>query len=339
MGNDGFSLYRYWLKLNKEADKEYDKKIAQEDFAESLQTSVAYQANAMRNGSRQPIVATRKDTKKCKIAVIPGDEMYIGDLIYVFNEYWLCMELHTDEYGLTYGEIWMCNQIFKYQDHSLNIIEKYAIMDDGSYSNSSDKAIPVTNNNFTCYISLDDESNALYVDKRLAIDVVFDSKGDPILEVGKIIWIDTRSKNFGKGSHLLAFGLKDDVYNKERDNQELMICDYIDSVTDDNSNDTEKPQNSSIVINGRDSIRIGTGRTYKAVAIDLNGNTCEIEQDVIWKLSEPINGISISSNGCECIVQVSLEDELIGTTFCLECCDLSGKMNSGNKEVAVISFG
>lgn len=338
MANDGFSLYRYWLNLNKEADKNEDIRFVQESFASTIQESAAYQAGALRNGKSQPIVATREETKKCKITVIPGDEMNIGDLIYVFNEYWLCMELYTDEYGLTYGEIWMCNHIFNYQSHDLTRISKYAIIDDGSYSKGSDKAIPVTNNSFTCYVSLDDESAALYVDKRLAIDVVLDAKGEEILEVGKIVWLDTKSKNFGEGSHLLAFGLGDDVYNKERDNISLMICDYREEIEQTEEGEVTETA-GYLVISGRDSIRIGTGRTYRVSTVDADGNSGEVSGEVQWSILDMPDGVSFTPSGNECTIQIQLKDDLIGVTLKIECNDLSSKYSTGNKEVAVISIG
>lgn len=333
MENDGFNLYRYWLSLDKETGAEEEKASVQDTFTSTIQESAAYQRDALRNGRSQPIVAIRAETKKCKITVIPGDEMYIGDLIYVFNEYWLCMELYTDEYGLTYGEIWMCNQVFKYQNHELKSISKYAIIDDGSYSKGSDKAIPVTDNSFTCYMSLDDESSALYVDKRLAFDVVLDSKGEKILEVGKIVWIDTKSKNFGKGSHLLAFGINDDVYNKECDNISLFICDYKEPGTSENV----VVASGYLSINGRNTLRIGTSRTYYVVAIDEKGNTIE-PTDVQWNI-ESVNGITIEPNGNSCVVAVPLEESLIGEIIKIGCVDLSGNYSAGNTEVAVISIG
>lgn len=333
MENDGFNLYRYWLSLDKETGAEEEKAAVQDTFTTTIQESAAYQRDALRNGRSQPIVAIRADTKKCKITVIPGDEMYIGDLIYVFNEYWLCMELYTDEYGLTYGEAWMCNQVFKYQNHALNCISKYAIIDDGSYSKGSDKAIPVTDNSFTCYMSLDEESAALYVDKRLAFDVVLDSKGEEILEVGKIVWIDTKSKNFGKGSHLLAFGTKDDVYNKESDNLPLLICDYKEA---DASNEVVAASGYLSIV-GRNSLRIGTSRTYSVVAVEENGKTVD-PTNVQWSI-DAASGISIEPNGNKCVIQVPLEEDLVGGIIKIGCVDSSGNYQAGNIEVAVISIG
>lgn len=169
MTNDWFDKYRSWLEINRDAEHEQEKDSARKTLLETFKNSVAYQAGALRNGVSQPIIATRSNTRKCRLTVMPEDTMSIGDLIYVFNEYWICMELYADEYELIHGELWLCNQLFGYQDLNGRVIKKHAIIDDGSYAKGSDKAIPVTNNTFNCYVSMDEDSKTLCVDKRLAI--------------------------------------------------------------------------------------------------------------------------------------------------------------------------
>lgn len=325
MTNDWFDKYRSWLEVNRDAEREQEKNSARTTLIETFKNSVAYQTGALRNGVSQPIIATRSNTRKCNLTVMPEDTMSIGDLIYVFNEYWICMELYTDEYELIHGELWLCNQLFKYQDLDGRIIKKHAIIDDGSYSKGSDKAIPVTNNTFNCYVSMDEDSKTLCVDKRLAIDTIFDAGGKPIIDVGKISWVDTKSRNFGKGSHLLAFGLTDDLYNEEKDNIDLMICDYFATSPD------EEPI-ADLFIEGRETIRVGTGRTYKVTALD--GLLPE------WKIQPEIAGVTIKGNGDYGItLSVAMDDALIGKTLLLECSDKSETYPAVTKEIEVISIG
>ena len=104
--NDAFTVYRYWLKHNACQDKKFEKQLVQESIEESLIDSSSYQEDALRNGEPQPLAAIRTETNKCKITLLPGSEMYIGDLVYVFNEHWICMEMRTDEYGIKSGEIY-----------------------------------------------------------------------------------------------------------------------------------------------------------------------------------------------------------------------------------------
>ena len=339
MQNDGYDVYRYWLKHSKETNKNSDRQSAQTEVEAELINSVAYQKDALRNGQPQPIVATRTKTSVCKITVMPGDDMCIGDLIEVFGERWICIELYVDEYGVKYGEIWMCNHKFVFQDHSQKIITKDAIIDDGSYSKSSDKAIPVVDGTYKCYMSLDDESKSLYVDKRLAIDTILDKNGLPILEVGKIKWFDPKTKNYGTGSHLLFFTLSEDIFNKETDNLELMLCDYISSASEKEENLLATAATDGyLVINGRDSIRIGTSRTYKATAVKNDGNTIDAPAELEWQIIGDSN-ITITADGSTCVMQVPLDDSLVGATITICCRDETNQFKLANKQVAVISIG
>lgn len=325
MTNDWFDKYRSWLEMNRDAEREQERDSARKTLIETFKNSVSYQTGALRNGVSQPIIATRSNTRKCRLTVMPEDTMSIGDLIYVFNEYWICMELYTDEYELTHGELWLCNQLFKYQDLSGRIVKKHAIIDDGSYSKGSDKAIPVTNNTFNCYVSMDEDSKALCVDKRLAIDTIYDANGKPIIDAGKICWLDTKSRNYGKGSHLLAFGLTDDLYNEEKDNIDLMICDYF-------ATSSEEEPVTDLFIEGRDTIRVGTGRTYKVNALD--GLLPE------WKVQPALDGVNIVGNGDYGVtLSVAMDDSLIGKVLLLECFDKSETYGAVTKEVEVISIG
>lgn len=334
MANDDLTVYRLWLKRSLEAGRDQETQFVQDSFAENLQNSAAYQDDALVNGESQPMVATRKGTRKCNFTLIPGDNICIGDLVYVFNEYWLCIELYIDEYGMKYGELWMCNQIFRYQDHDLNTIEKYAILDDGSYTSGADKPLLVTDNSFNCYISLDDESKALFVDKRLAIGVVYDSKGEPILEVGKIKWIDAKSRNFGEGSHLMLFGINDDAYNPETDNIDELICDY--KVINETPEVEPTPEEDGVLaIEGRSTMRIGSGRTYEVKAINSNGDTVTPPTDVTWSIEPDIPGVSLKPDGCSCLVSIKEDDNLSGESFVLKCSTTEGKYHDGEIQVEV----
>lgn len=334
MTNENFELYQEWLRAGLQADIDYVKDFAAESFADTIQNSTAFQKDATVNGESFPIAATRTEMKKCSISLVPGTIMNLGDEIHVFNEDWLCMDLYTDELGLTRGEIWMCNQVFKYQDRNGDVVEKLAIMDDGSYSKGDDKSIPVTDNYFVCYMSLDPQSRILHVDKRLAVDTILDVYGNEILEVGKIVWFDAKSKNFGKGSHLLAFGLGDDVYSKERDSVELEICDYIEPLTI-----PDTPTGGYLGIDGRDTIKIGTARTYTLSAVNEDGNANPDFETGEWTCNDLPRGASIDAQGASCRVVIPLDENLVGTQFTLVGTDTRGVYESAQKTVEVIPIG
>lgn len=351
MENDELLLYRRWLACGLKKEQQQEKQFVQDSFAEALQSSSAYQSDATVNGNSQPLVATRTSTKKCKVTVIPGTRLYIGDLVRVFGEYWICVEIYVDEYEMWYGELWMCNQIFCYQDHDYNIIHKYAIMDDGSYSSSNDKALEVTDNGFKCYISLDDESKALYVDKRLAISTIYDAKGKEILEVGQIQWIDTKSKNFGEGSHLMLFGIKDDVFNAETDSIEELICDYVEppkvseedteNVPDDGVADGDKSETPTVIgvlrIEGKNTIRTGSSRSYIVKAVRDDDEDATLPDDVeCYVVPDNLGIVTQHEDDNSWRITVPEKGALIGQELQIVCSSAGGQFAQGMITVEVI---
>ncbi len=336
MRNDELASYRRWLRCSRNIEKAQEKQDLQDSIEESLKDSQGFQTDALVNGVPKPLVATRDETDKCSVTMIPGDTIYIGDLVYVFKEYWICVEMYVDEYGMRYAELWMCNQIFHYQDHNLNTIAKYAILDDGSYSKGTDRALSVPENSFVCYISLDDESRALYIDKRLSISVIYDSNGKPVLEVGKITWIDIKSRNFGEGSHLMLFGVKDDPFHPGDDDIEKMICDYKPKEEEPSKEEEEPDVIGYLSIVGRKSMRIGSGRVYSLAAVSYNGENIEITDPVEWSLEGAPKGVVIEPSGTSCKVSVAEDDDLSGSDFSLKCVSPSGKYTEAIFNVEVV---
>lgn len=328
---EDFTLYKSWLELTRGSESTQDSQAVVQDFLATLDQNTAYQPNATRNGSLNPIVAIRKNSNVCDITVIPGSELFIGDLVGVYGETWLVVELWQDEYEMTYGTLWMCNQIFRFQNGTSDIIEKYAVLDDGSYSKNGDKTVNVVDSNLTCYMSYDDESKYLYVDKRMAISRLYGANKNEILEAGKISYIDTKAKNYGEGSHLLKFRLDDDVYSEEKDSLDEMICDYI---YPDNADKEEGT--AYLVINGRDSIKLGTGRNYTVSGVTANGESVEVTENLEWSLiGNTSDNVTITIENNVCTLTVGLDETLYNTVITLQCTDTSGQYNSAIKQVEV----
>lgn len=333
-----WNLYSWWLAREKQQQKCGEHNEAVSTLTETLEENDAYQPNSKVNGRIQGLIVTRKKTNISKVTVIPGDNLCIGDLVYVFGEYWICMEAYVDEYGITHAEIWMCNHLFRYQDGSGSIIEKYAIIDDGSYTKSSDKVINVPEGKYVCYVSNDDFNCGLYIDKRLAIDITFDEKGKSILLAGKIVWLDAKSKNFGEGSHLLAFTLEKDLYNPEADNVDEMICNFIEMNKDESVEDTQEKPDEAIAefeISGKNTIRIGTARTYEAVS-QAEGS---FNVKPIWETEAETTSVVAEGNGLSCILRVPLDYDLVGTNIVLVCRDENTNSIIAKKSVEVIPIG
>lgn len=326
MTKNGLDLYSQWLRSSLNAGNDHEKGLAKENIKNSLVNSPAYQGDALVNGEKQPIVATRKETQKCTVTAIPDTKLCIGDLVTVFGANWLCIELYKDEYDVLNGELWLCNQVFTYQTREGIVVNKYAILDNGSYTSGNDKAITIAENSYNCYMALDDESKELYIDKRLAVSVVYNAKGEEILEVGKIKWIDVKSKNFGAGSHLLYFGIGADAYNPNTDNVKTMICDFRADVPEENI-----VVNDIYQIEGKDTIRNGSSRTYTITS----SNPDEDFMSFSWAIDKELADITLTSAGKTSHLKIQEEDNLIGTILTLSCINGAGEIVA-TKTVEVI---
>lgn len=149
---------------------------------------------------------------------------------------------------------------------------------------------------------------------------------------------------------MLAFRLDSDLYDKEKDSILHMICDFIeeeetegDKDPDGDTEEEEKPTTKGgITIEGKDSLRIGSSRTYKAIFSDLEQEPIEdIEDiDIIWGISGlPNLVVEMSKNRYECVVKVPLYEDYIGETITITCGDASEEFTGAAKEVVIVPNG
>lgn len=341
---DDLALYKYWLRKKKEADKKNDSNFVEESIQDTYENSPAYQEDSERNDVLQPMVITRKDAQKAEAMAMPGDELYIGDMVKAFDEMWICVSAYIDEFGVTHGELWICNYLLRFQNGTPDIIERYVVIDDGSYSKSGEDKIPVVDDSYNLYITLDDDTKWLYIDKRLAIGQWVDKDKKSILEVVKIRWIDVRTRNLGAGSHILFMGIVGDLYNEGVDNFEERICDYIAS--EETTEPPVEPQEKQIYIDGKETIRIGTKRTYELYLDDGSISDTQTELEVeenrfAWSISGDVAAVAFeeSADGMSCTIQVPLDDSLIGKSVTLTCKDTLEEYATGTMSVGVINLG
>jgi hypothetical protein len=309
-----------------------------EAFVSGMTEDPAYQGDARVNGSKTPIIASRTSTYECTIKAAPGTNLHVGDLVECFNEMWLVMELYTDKVGILNGKMWVCNDIVNFQNNSEPIITQYCIIDDGSYSKkTSDPIAYVPPNTYTLYLSMNEDTTKLYIDKRLSFGVIYAPDGLEILEVYKVVGIDLKSRNFGEGSHLMVLTMQRDVYNATTDSIVQNLCDVYVA-----PGDVPEPQpTGSCVIKGKDAIRIGTSRTYYAVFTDAEGNVVSGVTPV-WMIGLPTgSGITYATNvDYSFTITVPLDEALIGTGLRLHAnAPSQSAYGKYEKKVQVIGVG
>ena len=303
-------------------------------FVSGMVDDPAYQENATVDGETTPIIASRKSTIMCAIKAPPSTDIHIGDMVECFNEHWIVVELYVDKVGIINGEMWLCNNILRFQNRSIAVISRHCVVDDGTYSKkSSDPDAFVMANTYKIYITIDDATKKLFVDKRLAFGQIYSADGEEILEVYKIIGMDVKSKNFGEGSHLMALTVQRDVYDPQVDSLSENIC----NIFADNGDTAHPEVAGSCVIVGRDVARLGTSRKYTATFTDASGVVVTTVTPV-WSVNAP-DGITYNASGTECTIKVPLDEKYVGEMITIIVSDAEGVFGTYEKKVQVITVG
>lgn len=294
----------------------------------------AYQSDALINGTNVPILANRESTTEATIKAPPLTNLHIGDMIECLGETWLVIDLFTDKIGVINGKMWICNNVIKFQNRTSTIHSRYCVIDDGSYTTrSSNSEVYVPASTYKMYISIDEETKQLHIDKRLALGVIFNDFGDQILEVYKISGIDMKSKNFGVGSHLALITLQRDVFDAGTDDIAQEVCNIILPEDDIPSRNVT----GYCDIPGKDTIRIGRSRVYPVEFYTSSGSTV---QGVEAQLSVGApQGIVVDVFENECTVNVPLDPNLVGSIIELTASDAEGLYGIFTKKVQVIPVG
>jgi hypothetical protein len=296
----------------------------------------AYQKDALINGIETPILANRESTVEAVIKAPPHTDLHIGDVIECLGETWLVVDLYTDKIGVINGKMWVCNHVVKFQNKTTAIHSRPCVIDDGTYTSrvpNSDVYAPA--NTYKMYISIDEETRRLCIDKRLAVGTVFNDFGDEILEVYKINGIDLKSRNFGSGSHLALVMLERDVYDAEADDINQGLCNVV--MPRGSSLEPETPEDAYCNIVGKDTIRIGRSRTYFA-EFRTDGDNSNQHIEARWDFSAP-TGVNISVSDGACNIEVPLDANLVGSVIEITVIDDEGAYKMATKKVQVIPLG
>ena len=262
----------------------------------------------------------------------------IGDYIHDTKDdtYWLvytAFNVNDIEYT---GKLIQCNYLLRWQLSDGKIIQRWTNIvsaskyDTGENGNST---IVLSSNNFTILMGYCDEALELE-EKRVFIDIRKVPK-----KVFKITRGDDVLYNAGNMGMLLSFIADKVELNKDKDNQELGICDYISPTTPtppkpSNPHETE---DLNANISGSTNLKVGFSRTYTATISDKDGNAVQWDDtkyswNVVSDFDDEIEQIV---NGEKIKLKVD-DEELIDSSFLLEIIRLIDDVVIGQIEITVI---
>jgi len=187
---------------------------------------------------------------------------------------------------------------------------------------------------FKIYLPSDEDTDKIYIDKRLAVGTMYDQDGNEILEA----YIVTGRTKFGKGgygdgAHLLEMNAKSSEQVGAKDNIELMVCDYI-APEDGDDDSHDETAVLSCEISGRNNVRLGGSRTFSAIFYDADGEVTTVDTPV-WTY-DAAEGVTVTPNGTICTVKVPDDDQYAGTEVVLRLGD--GGVNYKNSMLIVGVF-
>ena len=260
----------------------------------------------------------------------------IGDYIHDTKDdtYWLvytAFNVNDIEYT---GKLIQCNYLLRWQLSDGKIVQRWTNIvsaskyDTGENGNST---IVLSSNNFTILMGYCDEALELE-EKRVFIDIRKVPK-----KVFKITRGDDVLYNAGSIGMLLSFIADKTELNKDKDNQELGICDYIHPATPTppQPSNPDETADLSAKISGNTNLRIGVTRTYTVTLSDKEGNAVQWnDTKYSWNV---ISDFDVRQTVTENKISLTVEDEdFIDSSFLLQVIKLNDSSVLSEIEITVI---
>lgn len=217
----------------------------------------------------------------------------IGDYLHDVKDdtYWLIYNSFNVNDIHYEGKMIQCNYLLKWQLSSGEIIKRWAnIVSASKYDvgENGNYIIKLSSNTYTVLIGYCEEGFELD-GKRVFIDIKLINP----TKVFKITRSDDVLYNSGNVGAILSFIANKTEFNSENDNQELRICDYIESILPTSAKPNETTDLScNIKYRGKSVINIGGySKTFSAEFLNQSG---DILSDItpVWKVTTTDDGIN-----------------------------------------------
>lgn len=264
--------------------------------------------------------------------LVPIGTLHSGDYIFFEDEYWIVDGRPGNNKSYEKATLKECQYKLRWQKDDGTIIERWANLTSASkydVGESGNNTIILTSNSFTIIIPNDDDS--MTIDgKRVFID---------LSDIPEKVFKITRNDDvlFAHGSHGGTLNLIADKveFNKEKDNQELGICDYIDSSSTPSEPITpDEISDLSATISGNKNLKLGFSRTYTATLSDSEGNSVDWDDEKYgwYAVSDIVLDITVNGNK----ISLAVEDEdFVGSSFLLQVIKLDDNAVIGEIEITV----
>lgn len=258
------------------------------------------------------VTSTQTITTK-NIVAMPGENFETGSIMIYNGSHWLITQRDLEDDVNVRGKIELCQREVVWQNQETGEIHRrWATAEKPYYSNiSENNIISMSTREFKIQMPYDEETNKLYVDKRLMLEIV---NNEP--KTYKITSIDSMTTRYDRNGEIKGFlviNTKQDQYNPGTDNKDLLVCDYVEpaAVGGGGEGEVAEPNNFQIKYPGKPQIRIG-GYSKRFTSY-LNGE----KAPAVWSIKNEVKGItmSVSDDLTSCKVEAENDLSLYGKTF------------------------
>ena len=267
--------------------------------------------------------------------LVPIGTLHSGDYVFFEDEYWIVDGRPGNNKSYEKATLKECQYKLRWQKDDGIIIERWVYLTSSSkydVGENGNNTIVLTSNNYLITIPNDEDSMTLD-GKRVFID---------LSDIPEKVFKITRNDDvlFAHGSHGGTLNLIADKteFNKETDNQELRLCDYIDSSSPTPPSEPTTPDETedlSVSISGTSNLRIGVTRTYTATLSDKDGN--EVQWDDTKYGWNVISDFDVNQSVTENKISLTVDDEdFIDSSFILSVIKLDDNSVIGEFEITVI---
>ena len=269
--------------------------------------------------------------------LVPVGTLHSGDYIFFEDEYWIVDGRPGNNKIYEKATLKECQYKLRWQKDDGTIVERFANLTSSSkydVGENRNNTIILTSNNYL--IIMPNDKDSMTIDgKRVFIDL-----SDIPEKVFKITRNDDVLYNHHTHGGTLNLIADKTELNKEKDNQELWLCDYID-ISSPSTPTPPKPSNPdetadlSAKISGNTNLRIGVTRTYTVTLSDKEGNAVQWnDTKYSWNV---ISDFDVRQTVTENKISLTVEDEdFIDSSFLLQVIKLNDSSVLSEIEITVI---
>lgn len=269
--------------------------------------------------------------------LVPVGTLHSGDYIFFEDEYWIVDGRPGNNKIYEKATLKECQYKLRWQKDDGTIIERFANLTSSSkydVGENGNNTIILTSNNYL--IIMPNDKDSMTIDgKRVFIDL-----SDIPEKVFKITRNDDVLYNHHTHGGTLNLIADKTELNKEKDNQKLWLCDYIDisnptTPTPPQPPNTDETADLSAEISGNTNLRIGVTRTYTVTLSDKDDNAVQWNDALYgWNVVSDFDVIqTVTDNKISLIVE---DEDFVDSSFLLQVIKLDDNSVLAEIEITVI---